>query len=552
MNYGGLNQYFFIMVSFAIFMGMGNARFAYPYIHVLQLESYKVDAYKKWISNNKKNLKIQCIYLVPVLLYGAIGVFIPDGVNNSFATFLMIAGSLFYSAIAGFAYSMTTKKSMKKELVITDRVKRLISRIKVISAVIWSILSGVAFFIAINSNILVFYIIVMLPTLLVPQIVAFAAKSVEKNEEKIKQKFYDEAKDKIDDMVDLIKIGITGSYGKTSAKYILGTILNQKYKTLITPYSYNTPMGVVRVIREQLTEEHEIFIAEMGAKQAGDITELCDLVEPQYGLISSIGPQHLETFGSLENIIKTKYELIEALPDDGIAVFPIDNDICRKLYDKTAINKLAFSLDGQEGYTTPLTIKDYSVATTGSSFTLCDGKDEIFCQTILLGKHNIQNILGAATLAYELGLSLAQIERGIWKVQTIDHRLQIVPSNNGITVIDDAYNSNPAGTRAAIDVISAFEGRKIVITPGMVELGDEESNENKLFGAYMADKVDMVILVGPNHTAPIKEGLIGMGFNSDNIITVKNLDDATAQLKKISRTGDIVLFENDLPDNYNE
>jgi len=552
MNYGVISQYLFIVISFAIFMPFGNTNFAKPYIHILQLENYKVDEYKKWTAGNKKYLVKQAIALIPLIVYGTIGLFIPDGINNSFATFLMMAGSIFYFAVSGLYYTIVTRKKFKKELVITERVKRLIGRIRVISGVIWGVLSCFSFFIAINSNILVFYLLVMLPTLIMPQLVAFAAKSVEKNEEKIKQKYYDEAKDKIDDMEDLIKIGITGSYGKTSTKFILATILSEKYNTLATPYSYNTPMGVVRVIREQLQDTHEVFIAEMGAKQVGDIKELCDLVEPQYGLISSIGPQHLETFGSLENIIKTKYELIEELPDDGVGFFPIDNEICRMLYDKTSKKKIAYSLNGLEGYETPLKIKDYCIKTTGSSFTLTDGKDEVFCQTILLGKHNIENILGCATVAYEMGLTLEEIKRGIWKVQTIEHRLQIVPTKNGVTVIDDAFNSNPAGTRAAIDVLSNFDGRKIVVTPGMVELGDQEIEENKNFGCYMADKIDFAILVGPKHSEPIREGLIENGFKSENIITVKSLDDATAELSKITRRNDIVLFENDLPDNYDE
>lgn len=553
MNYGSLSQYLFIIIPFAFFMALGNTRFAKPYVHVLQQDSYKLNEYYKWVAENKKYFVWQVVAISVVIAYGAIGLFIPDGVNNSFATFLMIAGSIVYYAIAGLYYSYLTRSVFKKELVMTDRVKRLLNRFKIYSAIIWGLLSGASYFLAINSNILVFYAATMLPTLLVPRFIGHIAKVCEPIEENIKKKFYDEAKAKLNDMDDLIKIGITGSYGKTSAKFILGTILNEEYDTLTTPYSYNTPMGVVRSIREQLEPIHEIFVAEMGARQVGDIKELCELVEPKYGLISSIGPQHLETFGSLENIIKTKYELIEALPSDGVAFFPIDNEICRELYDKTThCKKVAYCLDVVEGYETPLKITDYEVKATGSTFTLTDGKKEVLCQTILLGKHNIQNILGAATLAHELGLSLTQIQEGINKVKAVEHRLQILPTNNGLTVIDDAYNSNPAGSRAAIDVISNFEGRKIIITPGMVELGDVENEENRQFGAYMADKIDLAILVGPRHSDPIKQGLLENGFNEKNIKTVSNLKEAMQFLPRISKPGDIVLFENDLPDNYNE
>ncbi len=147
---------------------------------------------------------------------------------------------------------------------------------------------------------------------------------------------------------DLIRIGITGSYGKTSCKFILGTILSEQFNVLVPPSSYNTPMGLTRVVREQLERSHEVFIAEMGARYQGDIKELCSLVHPQYGLLTWVGPQHLETMGSIENIAKTKYELIEGLQENGTAFFPADNAICLKMYHQTTHEKYLFALDYKE------------------------------------------------------------------------------------------------------------------------------------------------------------------------------------------------------------
>ena len=172
--------------------------------------------------------------------------------------------------------------------------------------------------------------------------------------------------------------------------------------------------------------------------------------------------------------------------------------------------------------------------------------------TKLLGKHNVMNIVGCAAIALKLGLSLEQIRDGAAKIEYIEHRLQLIRNGNGITVIDDAFNSNPVGSKAAIDVLSSFTGRKIVVTPGMIELGESEDQENFSFGSYMADKVDFVYLVGPNHTKPIYEGLTENGFDADKIRVVKSLNEASQDMGTLLVPGDVILFENDLPDNYNE
>ncbi|MBR3280818.1 MAG: hypothetical protein IKI57_03075 [Clostridia bacterium] len=384
---------------------------------------------------------------------------------------------------------------------------------------------------------------------------------------------------------NLIKIGITGSYGKTSTKYILKTLLEEKYKVLATPGSYNTSMGNVRVIREQLLPEHEVFISEMGARKKRDIREICEFVEPQIGIITSIGEQHLETFKTIDNIVKTKAELLtgtknkkvnvyspyvsvwqsatailkkqdnesahNGLLEDGAVFLPKDGSYCEELYKLDSHdNKFLYSTsnNGADIYA-----KDIKANKEGSTFTIVSKKNGTYeCKTKLLGEHNVQNIVGAVAIAEYLGLDKNQIQKGIEKIEPVEHRLQILPSTNGTTVIDDAFNSNPVGSKAALEVIKQFEGRKIIVTPGMVELGQEEANLNKEFGRQMAEAVDIAILVGPKHTKPIEEGLKEKGFDDMAIYVVKSLDDATKTLGRISKKGDVILFENDLPDSYNE
>jgi UDP-N-acetylmuramoyl-tripeptide--D-alanyl-D-alanine ligase len=331
---------------------------------------------------------------------------------------------------------------------------------------------------------------------------------------------------------------------------ILGTLLSQRYRTLVTPHSYNTPMGVARVIREQMTGREEVFVAEMGARRRGDITEMCELVSPKYGLVTSVGPQHLETFGTLENVARTKYELIESLPPDGWAFFPSDNELCLELYRETPGNKALFGFDGH-GEPLFMTARDVQTTAEGSAFTLADGAgNSARCVTRLLGRHNIINILGCAAVAAKLGLSLPEIAAGVARIEPVEHRLQLIPTGNGVTVIDDAFNASPDGARAALEALAAFPGRKIVVTPGLVELGEAEERENVIFGRRMADVADIVLLVSRNGAA-MARGLEENGF-SGRIIRVKNLDEASRELAGITRAGDVVLFENDLPDHYEQ
>ncbi len=412
----------------------------------------------------------------------------------------------------------------KKPLNYTPRVKRL-------------------FVTTILSNIILF------PLLLFPAYGVYVGAWLNQPlEEAIKNHYLNDAKRKLKKRNDLMKIGITGSFGKTSAKFFLHTILCEKFSVCTSPESFNTPMGLTRVVREHLQEHHQILIAEMGARYVGDIGELCDLIHPTIGIVTALGPQHLETFGSMENLINTKYELIDSLPQDGLAVLNFENQYCKTFADRTKTKVLSFGFhEGCDIYA-----KDITVTSIGSRFILCAGDEEITCKTKLLGKHNVLNILSASAVAHHLGLTLQEIARGIAKIEAVPHRLQILPTGNGITVIDDAFNSNPEGARVALEVLSSFEGRKIIITPGMIELGQREREENFLFGKNCAAVVDIALLIGKNRTAPIYEGLIRGGFDSNNIVVLNNLEEATAHLATLTRVGDVVLFENDLPDSYSE
>ena len=543
-------------------------------VHIFQMESYKTNDYIRWLSKNYKNAFsagvrqfVACgIYSVAMLL---INFLILKFAPVYFSIVLLMAQVIMFfvvfavTNIAQIKKDIAMRKNAKKKLVYTARAKRLIffnflTLIIFIAAFTYSnhidssgITNKIVETQILLLNQMITYATYSVFIFLLPINILFANWLAWPTEQAYNNKYIRSAKRILRKKQhrDLIKIGITGSYGKTSTKFILKTILSEKYNVLATPESYNTTMGNVRVIREQLKPEHEVFISEMGARYKRDIWEICDIVNPKYGIITSIGPQHLETFKNIDNIVSTKAELIYSIPSDGAVFLPRDNEHCKKLFNKEDKEKYSYSLKDKKA---DVYAKDIVLDENGSNFTAVTSVGEIKCSTVLLGEHNIGNILGCIAIAIKLGLTKEQIEAGVKKIEPIPHRLQILNSGNGTIVIDDAFNSNPVGAKMAIDVLGKFKGRKIVITPGMVELGTEEKKENRKFGKHMASVVDIAILVGNKRSEPIVEGLREGKFDDANIYVVADLNSATAKLAELSKMGDVILFENDLPDSYNE
>ncbi|HZS01555.1 MAG TPA: UDP-N-acetylmuramoyl-tripeptide--D-alanyl-D-alanine ligase [Chloroflexota bacterium] len=352
---------------------------------------------------------------------------------------------------------------------------------------------------------------------------------------------------------DLVVIGVTGSYGKTSTKEILASLLGARYRVCKTTGSVNTPVGIARTVLRGLRPDDQVFVVEMGAYVLGNIRDLARLARPRIGVLTAIGEQHLERFGSVENIARTKYELIEALPADGLAVFNADNPGCRALAARTRhVPVRTYGLDAADG-PPDVTAADIRTGTEGTEFTIrATGHGEARVTSPLLGRHNVSNVLAATAVALELGLSLAEIAAAARNLEPVPHRLQLMHGQGGVTVIDDAYNSNPAGARAALAVLAEFPGRKVLVTPGMVELGERLDERHAEFGRAAATVCDYVILVGRRRTAAIAEGARAAGFPAERLFVVPSLKEATAQLGRLVTAGDVVLFENDLPDQYSE
>lgn len=512
-------------------------------LHMFQLNGYKNGEHIHWI---KKNVSRQYL-LILIGISGILSMCLPGSVT----LFLQAACAL----ICMKYYLYLKKTNTKKKLVYTARVKRLILTDSILM-ILLLVLTGV--FLGVSRIAGAFAILTMLQIIAVV-IVNWINRPVEGM---INQHYINDAKKKLRSVPDLTVIGVTGSYGKTSVKYYLDTLLKEHFEVLITPESYNTPMGVVKTIRSSLKPSHQIFICEMGARHVGDIKEICDIVHPEHGIITSVGPQHLETFFNMDNIVNTKFELADALPEVGLLFLNGDNEYIRnhsgkyknKIFYTTGEWAKARELESQieEGevpqyYQTG----DVKLSRTGTEFTVTapDGEKETF-QMRLLGEHNVINVAGAVAVANTLGIPLKQLKVPVRRIQPVAHRMQLLERGN-YTIIDDAFNSNPVGSRAAVETLKQFEGVRILITPGMVELGEKEEEYNYKFGTYAADCCDYILLVGEKHTAPIYKGVLESGFSQERCRVFEKLEDALSFAYSIKAEGHkFILLENDLPDNY--
>lgn len=514
-----------MIAAFAVF---GGAQAVY-YTHMLQLNSYRPERYAKWCRENWKKLASPACWLSPLLTVTATAVMV-----------LMKAAPVFVYGTAAFLMALgipaVWPKKAKKPLVVTARVKRLFVSLGVLyclcSVALWFAPAAAAAILYAVAAVFYWLWIVAANLLNMP------------GEKMVAGWYVQDARKKLEAMPDLTVIGITGSYGKTSAKNYLHALLSSRYNVLMTPESFNTTMGVVRTIRERLKSSHQVFIAEMGAKNVGDIKEICDLVHPRHGMITSIGEQHLETFRTVDNIIKTKFELADSLPDDGIAFLNYDNDYIRG----RAVKGKTVTYGVSAGSSADYTATQIEVDQRGSRFcvTAPDGETAEFV-TKLLGAHNIQNLVGCIAVAHTMGIPLSELVYPVRMLKPVAHRLQLLP--NGF--IDDAYNSNPAGFRSALDALKGFDAQRILVTPGMVELGERQDPLNRELGEYAAGCCDWAVLVGEKQAPPLRQGLLEGGFPEERIFVAATLQEGLAHLASLPRADKrFVLLENDLPDNF--
>ena len=497
-------------------------------VHMFQQNSYKPREYREWmqVRSNVGRLLGKSLYAVislPLVLVGNLGCLIGAIVMNMMTILV------------------NKPRQAKKPLVYTMRVRRMLVTTAVLYMIgmLVSLTAGEYWVRAGECILLVLFLLQPFLILLVNWINRPVEQAIDRH-------YVSDAARILREMPDLTVIGVTGSYGKTSVKYFLNTLLSSKFNVLQTPGNYNTTLGVVRTIREQMKPFHEIFICEMGAREVGDIKEICDLVHPDYGIITSIGPQHLQSFHTVENIFATKFELADAVPAEGKVFLNYDNSYIRgHKIDKNVVSY------GTAGAAIDYRAYDITVSPNGSTFKMKDAQGEEFeFHTRLVGNHNVQNIAGAIAVAHTLGIPMEKLRYPVKQLESVPHRLQL-SRQGGRILLDDSYNSNKNGFMAALDTLAMFKELRILMTPGMVELGEKQYSENKEVGVYAADKCDYAVLVGREQTKPIQDGLLEAGFARSRMIVVDTLQEAFQMVNAIpDEKQKVVLIENDLPDNY--
>jgi len=542
---------FFIDLVIYLFLGiMGRhlwkrSRF---HLHMFQQSGYKIKAYARWMWSHWGSHVIPVkhgLYNLLILTLLLLTHYVLT-ITDTAATLILVIFALFWFIPADFYGG----NRPKKPFVFTARMQRLTATFIPFCLVVPIAATYLAFTIqTLTANIYILAFGWIVADVLAPFWVFPAAWLMSPVEKRIHNKFKRMARQKIEHMDDLTVIALTGSYGKTTTKFLLRDLLKERFNVLATPGSYNTPMGICKVINNDLKPTHQMLILEMGARHKGNIKELCEIAPPDITIATIVGVAHLETFGSKEAIAATKQEIVENMKTGGFSVLNADNKYTAAMDVREDVTFIKAGIEQGD-----VLARDIEYGKEGCSFTITQLEEtDIRINMPLLGGHNIYNMLFAATVARKVGVRPKTIELAAQKAQQVEHRLELKKQGD-IHVIDDAFNSNPIGARNAVEILAQFkDGQRIIITPGMIELGDIEKEENYRFGETIGSAgLELVILVGESHTKPIREGIAQTAPPHTQVKVVESLFDANDLLKEYANPGDVVLYENDLPDTYNE
>lgn len=477
-------------------------------VHIFQLKDYSTLRYLKFFKWKFIANLLLCTSLILSLLFA-----------DSIFQFCYISVVLFVDNFY-FAFSIKGKKT---PFVKTSKAKRLIG----FSIFVLFALSFIPFLFTLFPFIFVF----------VP-VISNIINFIDRNKNK---QFIATAQNKL--KYNNIKIiAITGSNGKTSVKNILLKMLETKYKTQATPSSYNTPLGISKFINNELKNDTEFLILEYGARHKNDVLELCNLFGADYGIITSIAPQHLETFNNIKNIVYAKSQL-SAFLKNRLCVFNLDNAYCEKMYNEKFGLKVGISISKKNNiYASNIKIKNGKTL-----FKLHIAQNTFDCETQLLGKHNITNILLGLAISLELGVSIDKLLETISSFKPVPHRLQLIKTH--INILDDSYNCSIESAKQAAWVLNQFKGKKMIVTPGIIEGGKHQQGLNCELGK-LCSFADFCVVVGNTNKKAILEGLKSQNFSDKNIIFAKSLDEAKRYFTLLSNN-DTLLLLNDLPDDYN-
>ena len=528
------------------------------FLHIFQLQGYKFNEFWHWLVQNWNQRVITPEHVLYNVIIFVMLFFLSDMITESAAIIIFTVFGIFWFG----PFNYYGGEDSKKPLVFTPRMIRLTVPYALFGLLLPTTVTYIAYTgdipftqMGIRDSSLYAADIYLLSfgwilgNAFIPFFIFLAGLLTKPYESYVHRYFIRMAQKKLARMPDLTVVAITGSYGKTSTKFMIRDLLSERYAVCSTPGSYNTPMGICKVINNDLEAYHQVLVLEMGARYEGNIDELCDIAEPDISVVTNVGIAHLETFGSQDAIARTKSSIVQRTKPNGITVLNADDERVMAMSDlRDDLNIVTAGLNSGN-----IRAGDIQYGPKGMQFEVTTGDEARNFNMKILGAHNVQNMLLAVGVGKSLGLRLRTMAVGARRMQPVEHRLELKRQGD-VTVIDDAFNSNPVGAKNAVETLSEFDtGRRIIITPGMIELGDLQEQKNREFGEQIgrAD-LDLVILVGQNQTQAIKEGIESTGFDMSKVTVERSLYDANRAMQNFAEKGDVVLYENDLPDSFNE
>ena len=368
-------------------------------------------------------------------------------------------------------------------------------------------------------------------------------------EDSIVDMWIDKTRAKLKKLKDLTIVGITGSWGKSSVKHYLSKILDQVDYTVTTPGSYNTTLGVIKVVKMEIIDKVKYFVVEMGAFARGDIKKIARMVKPEYGILTAVGKQHLDRFGSIKKVKLTKFELVDEVKDKSKVLVNWDNEEIREWVEKNKkykeVRKYSLSDKSADFVADKIKIKK-----DGMSFEVVHKNNRMKFETRLFGTVNVENMLVAVAMAIMLGVDKKIIQKGVMDIRPVKNRLELKKIGKA-TIVDNTYSSNEAGFRTLLNDLSKLEGKKVLVTPGIVELGKLTKSIHQRLGRIVGDMFDEVVLVGESERTRSLQVGIGKARAKTKVWFMEEFSNYWPTVYKLSEKYDWVVLENDLPENYN-
>lgn len=346
-------------------------------------------------------------------------------------------------------------------------------------------------------------------------------------------------------------IAITGSYGKTSTKEFLATILSKKFKVAKTKDHQNGEMGIANFVLNDLNKDHQIFVVEMGSYTKNGIKLLCNIVGPEIGIVAGVNEQHLSLFKSLDNLLSAEggRELAEFLPKSGLLVLNGDNKYCLDLYKKTNndIEKRVYTLS-KININSDIWTEDITVTENSISFIAIDKSGQLaHFKVNVLGKQNIQNLLAAILVATKLGMTFEEIVEACRDIEEIQAGMIRKNGKYGIKIIDSSYSANPDGVLADLDYLEVFKNKKVIIMPCLIELGKKSIQIHTEIGRKIGKVCDLAIITSKERFEDIKKGAKEQGMKEKDILLCDNPEEIYSMVTLLCKAGDAVLLEGRVP-----